>query len=140
MNDDATPLTLIEMTDRSLALVEPAQPSTTPSAEERREFHRIRYPIAERPTFSPEGKKAHSVLDIAEHGIRYLSPDGHPLPRLHDSINGVLRFRDGVRINLEGIVLRVQDQEVVLYFVREIPLNILLAEQRRLHKKYPMWS
>ncbi|HRX72192.1 MAG: PilZ domain-containing protein [Candidatus Competibacteraceae bacterium] len=114
-------------------------PEMISSEEERRRFHRIRYPRAERPSFFPEGKNAHPVLDVSGHGLLYACPD-HQLPSLHEPIKGVLHFRRGAKIPIEGTVVRNQNQQIALYLHKEIPFNILLVEQRYLLNHYPMWS
>lgn len=110
----------------------------SPPEQELREFHRIRFPIVERPTFSHEGK-SFAVIDVSARGLRYAAP-GQPLPKPQDSITGTLHFRRGTRIKIEGVVVRVQNDHVALHLVKEIPYPILLAEQRYLHARYPMWS
>lgn len=121
-------------------MVQVAKPSATLSPrEERRGFHRIQYPRAERPSFFPVGKKAYPVLDVSGHGLRYACSD-HPLPNLHETIKGVLRFQRSAEISIEGTVVRNQNQQIALHLHEEIPFNILLAEQRYLRAHYPMWS
>ena len=121
-------------------MVQAAKPSATLSPrEERRGFHRIQYPRAERPSFFPVGKNAYPVLDVSGHGLRYACPD-HPPPSLHETIKGVLRFRRSAEISIEGTVVRNQNRQIALYLHEEIPFNILLIEQRYLRTHYPMWS
>ncbi|MER2581589.1 MAG: PilZ domain-containing protein [Candidatus Competibacter sp.] len=109
-----------------------------PLSQELRQFHRIRFPIAERPTFLHEGKSL-TVIDVSAWGLRYAAP-GQPLPQLQDPIVGLLRFRRGTQIKIEGVVVRIQNDHVALQLTKEIPFSILLAEQRYLHARYPMWS
>lgn len=111
---------------------------TTPPEQELRESHRIRFPISERPTFLHEGK-SFAVIDVSVRGLRYAAP-GQTLPKPQDPITGILHFRRGARIKVEGIVVRVQNDHVALRLAKEIPFSILLAEQRYLHARYPMWS
>jgi hypothetical protein len=115
--------------------------STTDSAEgaERRESHRIRYPITGCPSLFLEGKKAFLVLDVSVRGLRYAAPKTPP-PNLYQLVKGALRFRRGVQVTIEGTVIRAQNDEIALYLHQEVPFNILLAEQRQLHKNFPMWS
>ncbi|MFO1372470.1 MAG: PilZ domain-containing protein [Candidatus Competibacteraceae bacterium] len=107
---------------------------------EQRQYHRIRYPLAERPTLVCE-TKTYAVIDISARGLLYLILPDEPHPKAHDIIRGIVRFRRGTQVNIEGTVVRVAHKEVALYFPnREIPFSILLNEQRYLHARYPMWS
>ncbi len=117
-------------------MTQPDQPQT---GQERRESHRIRYPIPERPSLFLLEKKAHVVLDISARGLRY-AVSGKEIPNLYDPVKGALHFRRGARINIEGTVVRADEHEIALYLHQEIPFNILLAQQQYLRKHYPMWS
>ena len=110
----------------------------TTEGEERREFHRVYYPITACPSLFLEGKKAFLIVDISVRGLRYAAPKA-PAPRLSQLVKGILHFQRGPQVNIEGTVIRAQHDEVALYLHQEIPLNILLTEQRQLHKNYPMW-
>jgi hypothetical protein len=126
---------------RSAAYTLPDSSSTTDSEEgaERRESHRIRYPMTGCPSLFLEGKKAFLVLDVSARGLRYAASKTPP-PNLYQLVKGALRFRRGAQVTIEGTVIRAQDDEVALYLHQEVPFNILLAEQRQLHKNFPMWS
>lgn len=115
------------------------KPDENRPAKERRESHRIRYPIPERPSLFLQGKKAFIVLDVSARGLRYVASEVFA-PRLYDPIKGVLHFRRSSQINIEGTVVRAHDQEIAIYLHKEIPFSILLAEQQYLRKHYPMWS
>lgn len=106
--------------------------------QERRQHHRIRFPISERPTFLI-ADKAYAVIDVSARGVQYIMTE-QPLPSIRENISGILRFRRGVRVTVEGVVVRFQNDRVALHLTREIPFSILLAEQRYLHARYPMWS
>lgn len=125
----------------NLTPILPDASSATDSIEgaERREFHRISYPMTAYPSLFLERKKAFLVMDISARGLRYVVPKA-PIPNLYQLVKGILHFRRSTRINIEGTVIRAQDNEIALYLHEEIPFNILLAEQRHLHKNYPMWS
>ena len=112
---------------------------SSPTDQDRRQDHRIRYPKAERPFFLCDGK-SFPVIDLSARGVRYLG-SGSPLPPPYATINGILRFRRGNKVNIEAVVLRVQNEEVVLHLLkREIPFAVLMDEQRYLLLHYPMWS
>ena len=110
-----------------------------PQYKERRESHRIRYPFQERPSLFLQEKKPYAILDISARGLRYAAVGGST-PRLYDAVKGVLHFRRGVRVPIEGTVVRTNENEVALYLHTEIPFNILLAQQQYLRRNYPMWS
>jgi hypothetical protein len=107
--------------------------------QERRQDHRIRYPLAERPSFLCD-RNTYAVIDVSAHGLRYLASSGAtPMP--YTPISGILQFRRGHQAPIEAMVLRVQNNQVVLYLSKsEIPFSVLLDEQRYLHARYPMWS
>jgi hypothetical protein len=135
------PEDIVKTTARSLAPILPDSSSATDFTEgaERREFHRICYPITAYPSLFLERKKAFLVMDVSARGLRYGASKA-PTPNLYQLVKGILHFRRSARINIEGTVIRAQNNEIALYLHQEIPFNILLAEQRHLHKNYPMWS
>lgn len=132
---------VVKPATRSATYSLPDSSSTTDSAEgaERRESHRISYPITGCPLLFLEGKKAFLVLDVSARGLRYAAPKT-PAPNLYQLVKGALRFRRGAQVTIEGTVIRAQNDEIALYLHQEVPFNILLAEQRQLHKNFPMWS
>jgi hypothetical protein len=133
---------MVKTTARNLTPTLPDPSTGTDSTEagaERREFHRIRYPITACPSLFLEGKKAFLVMDVSVRGLRYAAPKT-PVPNLYQLVKGILHFRRSARINVEGTVIRAQNDEIALYLHQEIPFNVLLAEERNLRKNYPMWS
>lgn len=135
------PEDVVKTTARNPAPILPDSSSATdaPEGAERREFHRIHYPITTCPSLFLERKKAFLIMDVSARGLRYAAPKA-PVPNLYQLVKGVLRFRRGVQLTIEGTVIRAQNDQIALYLHQEIPFNILLAEQRHLHKNYPMWS
>jgi hypothetical protein len=107
---------------------------------EKRQYHRIRYPLRERPTLLWEGK-SYPVIDVSASGLRFLA-SGQTSPLPGTPVKGSLRFRRGAPVDIEGRVARIQNpEEVVLCFPdQQIPFTVLMAEQRYLHGHYPMWS
>ncbi|MFZ4791916.1 MAG: PilZ domain-containing protein [Candidatus Competibacteraceae bacterium] len=110
----------------------------TTESEKRRLYHRIRYPLPERPKFQCADQIC-AVLDISARGLRYAIV-GDALPNPHDLIKGILCCRRSAPVNIEGTVMRVQNGTIALYLHQEIPFTVLVAEQRYLHQRYPMWS
>lgn len=108
------------------------------SEQERRQHHRIRFPISERPAFLI-ASQSFAVIDVSARGLQYIMTEP-PLPAMRENISGILQFRRGTQVAVEGVVVRSQNERVALHLNREIPFSILLAEQRYLHARYPMWS
>lgn len=104
-----------------------------------RKHYRIAFPEGERPQirFDDDPETAHELVDCSEGGLRYLPSDGvHPTVGTERS--GVLRFRRGRPIRVEGEVVRIQDGEVALQLAHDgIPFPRLWAEQMRLRSRYP---
>ncbi|MFO1372471.1 MAG: PilZ domain-containing protein [Candidatus Competibacteraceae bacterium] len=118
----------------------PTEPEQEPHAEqEKREYHRLRFPFAERPRLII-GKQDYEVVDCSVRGLRYASKR-KPLVATGDRVEGILQFRRRTQAPIRGLVVRIQNDEIALYLPdREIPLIILLKEQRYLLDHYPMWS
>ena len=134
------PEDVVKTAARNLTPILPDASSATDSIEgaERREFHRICYPMTAYPSLFLERKKAFLVMDVSARGLRYAASKAPA--NLYQLVKGILHFRRRTRINIEGTVIRAQNDEIALYLHQEIPFNILLTEQRHLHKNYPMWS
>jgi len=59
--------------------------------------------------------------------------------RQRQTFAGVLRFSDGDTTPIVGVVLRLEDSEIVVKLSKGISLKRMIAEQIRLRKKYPMF-
>ena len=120
-----------------------AQSDETPAVPERRESHRIRYPLLERPSLLIQDgseQKTCIVLDISVQGLCCAIAKDDAAPCLQEPVKGVLQFQRGARINIEGTVVRVSEHEFALHLRKEIPFGILLGEQQYLRRHYPMWT
>ena len=95
--------------------------------QDRRKHFRVRYPFSERPKLVIT-RDEFDVIDISEQGIRF---------SLGPVLSEMVTFHDGESLNLEGKLLRTQDSEVVTQFVKGIPSERIIKEQRYLMKKYP---
>jgi hypothetical protein len=106
----------------------------TPS---RRAVYRVVYPETERPSLSVESGD-HAVLDCSELGLRYEAPEDHFLS-VGDRVQGRLRFRRGVELEVQGEVVRVQDGAIAVWFdPASISFGEMIAEQRYLRDRgYP---
>lgn len=103
-----------------------------------RAHYRIQYPMRERPELLMEGKRR-EVIDCSERGLRFTCPGG-PFPEPGTMLHGRVRFRRGMETQIQGTVVRIQDEEVALHLTNsEIPLAIIFGEQRYLRAHYPLW-
>lgn len=105
-----------------------------------RAHYRIEYPPAARPTFLPaQGDRPFPVVDCCERGLRF-APDGPAARGVAPGagVRGELRFRDGETLQVSGVVVRIQADEVAVHLNEEpIPLKRILFEQILLRRRYP---
>lgn len=100
-----------------------------------REFFRLWYPQAERPTLEI-GDQKFEVAEISEEGARIVLSG--PFAHDHEEpFSGVVRFGNGESDSVEGVVLRVSDNEVVANLKRGVTLKRMMSEQIRIRQKYP---
>lgn len=105
--------------------------------EVERAFYRIVFPERERPILLLEGRE-HPVVDCSEHGLRFERRPWPPL-ELGAVVHGILRFHKGDEIEVEGEVVRLQDEHAAVHLnVRPIPMGRIFEEQRYLRMLYPM--
>jgi hypothetical protein len=104
---------------------------------QRRRYYRLRYPEVERPTVWFKGRY-YEVLEVSEGGAMILLGDGCAV-RLGQSFVGVVQFQDGETSSIVGVVLRLDENKMVVKLSKGISLRRMMAEQIRLRKKYPMF-
>ncbi len=103
----------------------------TPS---RRALYRVVYPIAERPTLEL-GRAVFEVVDCSELGVRYRVP-GFGAPRIGDVVDGMLWFRRGAQIGIQGTVIRTGGSLVAVSLTQPgTTFYQILCEQRYLRGK-----
>lgn len=105
----------------------------TDGEAQRRAYFRLRYPEDARPLFVSADSE-YQVCEISEGGMRLLWPQNSALPS--EYIAGLLNL-PAESIMLEGRCLRLDESELVLVLSEGIPYPSMVAEQRRLIKKYP---
>ncbi len=94
--------------------------------EERRDHFRIKYPHVERPKLEILGENF-DIIDISERGIKFYGG-----PKFQTTIT----FHDGEFFDIEGKVLRTQNNEMVVQLLQSIPFERIIKEQRYLVTKY----
>ena len=105
------------------------------SGENKRQHYRIVYPLTARPSLKIT-RKEFEVVDISESGIRFLNKKWAPFtPGV--KIEAELTFNDGESLDIEGEILRVNDQVSILKLHKSIPFWKIVEEQRYIKKTYP---
>lgn len=105
--------------------------------DDKRRYYRLQYPKPERPTVWFRGC-CYEVSEISEGGVRIMLAGGCAV-RLGQAFAGVLRFKDGGTHPIVGVVIRLDDSEIVVQLSKGISLKRMIAEQSRLRKRYPMF-
>lgn len=127
-------------------MVMPAPSDLVPPAAEavarpeKREFYRLRFPYAERPRLMI-GQRDYEVVDCSVRGVRYVSSPKSPVLLPGDAVEGTLRFRRRTQTPIQGLILRIEGDQIALYMPdSEIPFATLWGEERWLLTHYPMWK
>jgi hypothetical protein len=104
---------------------------------QKRRYYRLHYPEVERPSVWFKGRY-YEVSEVSEGGIMILLGDGCAV-RLGQSFVGVIRFQDGETNSIVGVVLRIDENKMVVKLSKGVSLRRMMAEQIRIRKKYPMF-
>ena len=107
------------------------------SQDDRRDHYRLGYPEAERPTVRINDVD-YLVADLSEGGARILLAGGPGLPQ-DERFAGTVLFPDGEAVPIEGVVLRSTEKHMVVKLSKAIGQKRMIAEQRRIHEKYPLF-
>lgn len=105
-----------------------SDPLPDPTADNRRECFRLRYPEAERPRLLL-GHLSAAVAELSETGLRVVGE--HEVLWVGAEVAGRLLFADGTVIGVNATVLRRELGGTVLKLRTAVPFRKLLAEQRR---------
>ena len=108
-----------------------------PKLTTRREYFRLPYPVSTGAMLVIEGTN-YTVAEISERGLRVTcTADKFPVEQC---VQGVLMLTAGLRCNVIGTVLRVEDRCVVLKLTRGPTGYDVMREQRHLTKNFPEWK
>ncbi len=83
---------------------------------ENRKHMRSTYPTAMRPTFRTRGQKL-EIKDISKGGLKFSHRNKIIIKGW---VKGTLNLADGTRIEVEGIVVRIEDKDVGLSFIGDL--------------------
>ena len=102
----------------------PPAPRSDPPADDRRRFSRVQHKLNARPQLTIDGN-THDVRDISEQGIRIANPEGRVFQKW---VRGTLVFSDGTTLEINGLVVRKQPDEIGLQLITTIPKDIIARE------------
>ncbi len=105
------------------------------SDPQRRQLYRIVYPLKARPRIQL-GEESFAVIDLCERGIRFLHSGALGF-KMGEEVQATVHFADGSSVEIQGSVMRVQDNQTVLHLGVPISPAKVLQEQRYLLKHFP---
>ncbi|WGV99266.1 PilZ domain-containing protein [Vibrio sp. YMD68] len=104
--------------------------------EQKRQYYRLKYPKRARPIIRIHERLFH-VSEVSEKGIRFVIDD--PLAVHHGlDLSGVLNLHDDSEIRIEGEVLRLDKNEVIILLSKGPSFKDMVREQRHIRQKYPV--
>lgn len=105
------------------------------ACENRREGFRVSYPIDYPRRFVPRfyiNLVDYRLLDICQRGIHFIAPGSFFAEG--EEITAWIKFYNSAFFEIEGIVIRRSQYEVVVNLTKEIPYRHIYLEQIRLKK------
>jgi hypothetical protein len=105
--------------------------------QSRREYFRLPYPVMATATLNLDGT-SYKVDEISERGLRVVTGVGRLA--VGARVKGMLSLNSGPRCEINGTVLRVDDQSFVLQLDKGPTCYDVIREQRHLTKLFPEWK
>ena len=105
--------------------------------ETRRSHYRLRYPPASQPTIDIDDV-TYQVAEISEAGVRIVLAGTFSISP-SAAFAGDIKFHDGEKVSIEGLVLRTHGNEVAVQLSSGISIKRMLAEQIWLRNEFPMF-
>lgn len=100
-----------------------------------RNHFRIEYPSRDRPKIKV-GDESFTVLNVSEGGMLFEFKGPAEELEIENDLRGTIAFRNEEKIQVEGTVVRVEDNRVAVQLSKGIPLGRIMAEQLYLLKKF----
>ena len=95
---------------------------------EKRKHLRTIYPAAKRPTFRTRGEKL-KIKDVSRGGLKFCNRDK---VKIKGWVEGTIDLTDGTCIKVEGIIVRVEDDDMGLSFIGDLEEDV--------YRKIPLTS
>jgi len=105
--------------------------------EQKRKFYRLKYPKRAMPVIRIKGEQFY-VTEVSEQGLRVII---RGLGMLYHGLRlaGTIKLHGDNRIDVEGAILRFDDNEVVLQLNKGPSFKDMVQEQRHIRNKYPSY-
>ena len=95
----------------------------------RRQYYRIRYPLSYRPKVRIQGEDYEGeVVELSERGVRFLY-EGKIILSEGLDLEVTITFHNGESFGLQGEILRVTKENVIVRFSDWLPLSCIMKEQ-----------
>ena len=105
-----------------------------PREDEKRQYYRLTYPLAERPRLALRGH-FFLVIDLSEGGAMIArGRSGNPV--VGEEVQGTLTFPDGEQEQVAGTVLRSNEISFAITFQKGVSMRRMMMEQRRVFTRY----
>lgn len=109
------------------------QPMDQPSESDQRKYFRLKYPVAERPIVRSEDSE-YEIAEISEGGARVIVA-GQGSFDAGQPFSGTILFADGEEVDIRGIVLRCEGDEVAVRLSIGISFKRMVSEQAQLKQR-----
>ncbi|MFM2590192.1 PilZ domain-containing protein [Vibrio sp. TBV020] len=104
---------------------------------QKRRYYRLKYPKRARP-FVRFGDEMFQVTEVSEGGIRMVTNHFTSMYK-GLTVKGLLNLNEENTVEIEGAVLRFDNDEVIIQLVKGPTFKIMVDEQRYIRTKYPVF-
>ena len=104
--------------------------------EKQRQYHRLVYPDAYRPSLMMDAAYDYEIADVSEFGLRVKVNDDLAF-MVDDTVRAIIAFPDGKEFDLSGQVVRVDQGYAGLQLDAPLPQSVITAEALYLMRNFP---
>ena len=104
-----------------------------PSESDQRKYYRLKYPVAERPVVRSENCE-YEIAEISEGGARIVVAGQGPF-EAGQPFSGTILFADGEEVDVRGIILRQESDEIAVRLSIGISFKRMVTEQAQLKQR-----
>ncbi|MGY3570013.1 PilZ domain-containing protein [Vibrio sp. SCSIO 43135] len=107
------------------------------SFAQKRQYYRLKYPKRARPVVRVQGDLYH-VSEVSEKGIRVVVNQSSSFHQGFQ-LRGILDLHDESQVQIEGAILRLDNNEIIVQLTRGPSFKDMVQEQRHIRNKYPTY-